>query len=131
MRLGEFLRAYRKHYKYSVKRLSEIISVNQYRLQKWETGVSLPKYEDSEKLKEFFGLPSFDNIPEEFLQEILRLGVNVRGVVHLQANGNEIIEVKRSVIEAKDKKIKMLEKKLIMLQEKLEQYEKETLQKKK
>ncbi|MBX3241417.1 MAG: helix-turn-helix domain-containing protein [Chitinophagaceae bacterium] len=131
MTLGEFLRAYRKHYKYSVKRLSEIISVNQYRLQKWEVGISLPKYEDSEKLKEFFGLPSFDDIPEDFLQDILKHGVNVRGVVHLQTRGNEIIEVKRSVIEAKDRKIRMLEEKLVILQEKLEQYKKGRSHKKK
>jgi len=123
MTIGEFLKAYRRHYKFSVKRMAGIIGVNQYRLQKWEDGAARPKYEDSEIIKNFFGLPAIDQISDNFLAEILQRPTHADGSIVFASN-DVWVEIKQRDLDLKDRAIAELTQKLSELQERLEEYEK-------
>ncbi len=69
MTLREFLRGYRAAKGLSGRKLSELIGVDKYRLQKWESlGVS-PKMEDATKIKEYFKLKDIAAVSEEVLNK--------------------------------------------------------------
>lgn len=68
MRLGLFLKQYRKAVSLSGQSLSRRIGVSRHSLEKWENTASLPNYKSAIKLQRYFGLERLDDIPESHLQ---------------------------------------------------------------
>lgn len=108
MEFKEFLRPYRKSKKMSVRKFAEVLGVSNFRLEKWEQGID-PNYEDSIKIKRYFGVKDLQNFSEEFLEKFeprqQEIGLD------------EILKLKDMLIEEKDKRIQSLEETINILME--------------
>ena len=116
MELEIFLRSYRKEKKLSVRKFAEMLDVNKFRLEKWETGIH-PNYEDSLKIKKYFGVKDFQKFSEEFLKTFQPK--------ETESNTDEVIKMKDMLIEEKDKRIHNLEETINILRESMATYQKE------
>ena len=114
MELKAFLRAYRKSKKYSVRKFAEILDVNRFRLEKWETGVN-PNFEDDTKIRNYFRVKDFQNFSEEFLKTFEPR--------EIPDNIIEVIKLKDMLIEEKDKRIQSLEETINILREAVAGYQ--------
>ena len=116
MELKILLRCYRKENKLSVRKFAEMLDVSRFRLEKWEKGIH-PNYEDSSKIKKYFGVEDFQNISEDFLKTFrVRILENVI---------DEVMKMKDMLIEEKDKRIHNLEETINILRESMATYQKE------
>ena len=113
MELKDFLRRYRKSKKLSVRKFAEMLTVNNYRLEKWETGIQ-PNYEDELKIKRYFRTKDIQNISEEFLKTFEPSPA--------QENVDEVMKLKDMLIEEKDKRIQNLEETIHILMEAQAEY---------
>ena len=91
MDLATFLRAYRKSRKLSIRKLAEILSVNKFRLEKWEKGAR-PNYEDGSKINAYFGVRDFNNFSEDFLKNFKPA-----------KKSEDVLTLKDQLLEEKDK----------------------------
>lgn len=121
MKLGEFLRKYRKAKRMSVRVMSEEIGVNQFRLQKWEGGIN-PKSEDLDKIKHYFKLNIVENISEDFLNSCIEGSFPSEAGDKLPSS--ELLKQKDLLIEEKDKRIYELNQTITLLKEALDLYKK-------
>ena len=78
MNLNEFLKQYHSGIQqktgkmFSMRMLSELLSVDQWRLQKWIQRNSLPSSDyDRLRIKEFFGIEDFLDIKDKFLKDAI------------------------------------------------------------
>jgi len=114
MELPIFLRTFRKGRKLSVRAFAEMMDVNKFRLEKWETGIQ-PNYADEEQIKKFFRVKDIQNLSEEFLRSF--------EIEKKEANGlNEIMSLKDLLIAEKDKRIESLEETISLLREAQAEY---------
>ena len=113
MELKDFLRSYRKSKKLSVNKFAQMLDVNKYRLEKWETGIH-PNYEDGIKIKQYFRVKDFQNFSEEYLDTFEPRSKDI-GV-------DEIIKLKDMLIDEKDKRIHNLEETIHILMEAQAEY---------
>jgi len=114
MELADLLRKYRKDRKLSVRAFAEILTVNKFRLEKWEKGIH-PNYEDGIKIKQFFGVKDFQKISEDFLETFKAKGKN--------EVPEDLLTLKNQLLEEKDKRIYILEETINLLKEALGEYE--------
>ena len=113
MELKEFLRRYRKSKKFSVRKFAEMLGVSNFRLEKWEIGIQ-PNYEDSIKIKQYFGVKEIQNFSEEFLETF---------EPKPQREIDELIKLKDMLLEEKDKRIQSLEETISFLKEAVAEYQ--------
>ena len=106
MEFQAFIRAYRKGKKLSVRKFAEMLDVSQFRLEKWETGIH-PNYEDSIKIKRYFGVKDIQNFSEE----------SIKSFEPKETAVNEVIKLKDIIIEEKEKRIQSLEETIQVLKE--------------
>ena len=118
MEFKEFLRRYRKSKKMSVRKFAEVLGVSNFRLEKWEQGID-PNYEDSIKIKRYFGVKDLQNFSEEFLEKFQPKQTSNEGL-------DEILKLKDMLIEEKDKRIQSLEETISILMEAQEEYKLKT-----
>ncbi|MEO6948248.1 MAG: helix-turn-helix transcriptional regulator [Ginsengibacter sp.] len=108
MELKDFLRTYRKKKKLSVRKFAEKLTVNKFRLEKWERGI-MPNYDDGMKIQRYFGVKDFQNFSEEFLEKF-------EPKIEL-SEIDEVIRMKDLLIDEKEKRIQNLEETVWMLRE--------------
>lgn len=113
MELKEFLKRYRKSKKFSVRKFAEVLGVSNFRLEKWEAGFH-PNYEDSIKIKEYFGVKEIQNFSEAFLETF---------EPRTQTEIDEVIRMKDLLLEEKDKRIQSLEETIGFLKEAVAEYQ--------
>ena len=105
MELGDFLRTYRSKQHLSVRAFAEILSVSKFKLEKWEKGVN-PNYEDSNKIKDYFGVDTFDSFSEDFLKDFrYKHGKNGGDMKRI----DDLLALKNELLDEKDKRIRGLE----------------------
>ncbi|MDQ2718212.1 MAG: helix-turn-helix domain-containing protein [Bacteroidota bacterium] len=108
MELKDFLREYLKRKKLSVRKFAEMLMVSKYRMEKWEKGIH-PTYEDSVKIKRYFGVKDLQNFSEEFLKTFEPKVVEVES--------DEVLKLKDMLIDEKNKRIQNLEETISLLRE--------------
>lgn len=71
MKLGIFLKRFRKEVSLSGNSLAKRIGVSRYSLEKWENAGSLPNCQSALKVQGYFGIESLIYISEEKLDECI------------------------------------------------------------
>ena len=113
MDLKDFLRAYRKQKKLSVRKFAEMLDVSNFRLEKWEKGIN-PNYEDATKIKEYFRVADLENFSEDFLKNFTPQNPG--------ALKDELLKLKDEIIEEKEKRIQALEETINILRDAQAEY---------
>lgn len=114
MKFNEFLKAYRDNRNMSVRAFAEILTVDKYRLAKWEKGV-IPNFDDTQKILKYFCIEGFENFSEDLLKNF---DTNQNGS---SEKYDDVLRLKNQLLAEKDKRISNLEETIKLLKITLEE----------
>ena len=123
MTYGAFIRGFRKEKGISGPKMAELIGVNYYRLQKWESEKGSPKYDDLAKISRYFKRNPTEQLGEKELEKALISGYDFeQGVIQMAAEetpAEALLAVKEQRIKELEATVKSLTIALEALQEAL------------